>query len=134
MGWRAEDIHVEKSMHIRILHFLPNLGTNDIDLLLRVTQHAGEERIGEGFEALHYLEVVPGADVLLQFMYGRISTYVRSCGEENSPNGENLILMRTYQMLISGPHSHGPNALLDRDVRETGVFEPAFEEGPGAGF
>ena len=40
----------------------------------------------------------------------------------------------TYQMFISGPHSHGPNAPLDRNFGESGVFEPALEEGSGTGF
>ena len=53
-------------MHLGVLHLLPDLGADDIDLLLRVAQHAREERIGEGFEALHDLEVVPGADFLLR--------------------------------------------------------------------
>ena len=37
-------------------------------------------------------------------------------------------------MIVGGPHPHGPNAPLDDDVFETGVFEPAFEEGARAGF
>ena len=53
-------------MHLRILHFLPNLSTHNIDLLLRVAQHAREKRIGERFETFHDLEVVPGADFLLR--------------------------------------------------------------------
>ena len=36
-------------------------------------------------------------------------------------------------MFIRGPHSHGPNAPLDRNVRETGVCDPALEEGSGTG-
>ena len=31
-------------------------------------------------------------------------------------------------MFISGPHSHGPNTSLDRNIGETGVFEPALEK------
>lgn len=64
-GWIGRDLHVEVSVHLGVLHFLPNLGTHHIDLLLRVAQHAREERIGEGFETFHDLEIVPGADFLL---------------------------------------------------------------------
>ena len=53
-------------MHLRILHFLPNLSTDDIDLLLRVAQHTREKSIGERFETFHDLEIVPGADFFLR--------------------------------------------------------------------
>ena len=54
------------SMHARILHLLPDLVTNDINLLLRVLEHAREERVGEGLETLHDLQVIPGADFFLR--------------------------------------------------------------------
>ena len=65
-GWMAENLHVKVSVHLRVLHLLPNLGTDHIDLLLRVAQLAREKSIGEGFEAFHDLEVIPGADLLLR--------------------------------------------------------------------
>ena len=52
-------------MHPWILHLLPDLVTDDVDFLLLVAEHAGEEGVGEGFEALHDLQVVPGADFFL---------------------------------------------------------------------
>ena len=54
------------SMHARILHLLSDLVTNDINLLLRVLEHAREERVGEGLETLHDLQVIPGADFFLR--------------------------------------------------------------------
>ena len=34
-------------------------------------------------------------------------------------------------MFISGPHSHGPNTPLNRNIHEAGVFKPALEKGTG---
>ena len=62
----GRDSHVEVSVHLGVLHLLADLGTDDIDLLLRVAQNAREKSIREGFEAFHDLEVVPGADLLLR--------------------------------------------------------------------
>lgn len=56
----------EIRMHARILHLLPDLVANDVNLLARVLEHAREERVGEGLEALHDLQVVPGADFFLR--------------------------------------------------------------------
>ena len=53
-------------MHARVLHLLPDLVANDINLLLRILEHAREEGVGEGFETLHDLQVVPGADFFLR--------------------------------------------------------------------
>ena len=53
-------------MHPRILHLLSDLVANDVNLLARVLEHAGEEGVGEGLEALHDLQVVPGADFFLR--------------------------------------------------------------------
>ena len=53
-------------MHARVLHLLADLAADDVDLLLAVAEDAGEEGVGEGLEALHNLEVVPGADFLLR--------------------------------------------------------------------
>ena len=53
-------------MHLRVPHILADLGADDVDLLLRVAEHAGEEGVGEGFEALHRLQVVPRADFFLR--------------------------------------------------------------------
>ena len=63
MEWRLQG---EISMHPRILHLLPDLVANDINLLARVLEHAREEGVGEGLEALHDLQVVPGADFFLR--------------------------------------------------------------------
>ena len=53
-------------MHAGILHLLPDLVANDVDFLLRVLEHAREEGVGEGLEALHDLQVIPGADFFLR--------------------------------------------------------------------
>ena len=62
----GKTIQIDKSVHLRILHVLPDLLAHDIDLLLRVSQGPREKGISEGFEALHYLEVIPSADLFLQ--------------------------------------------------------------------
>ena len=54
------------SMHLRILHLLPDLVTNHINLLFRVLVHPREEPVGEGLETLHDLQVIPGADFFLR--------------------------------------------------------------------
>ena len=54
------------SMHARILHLRPDLVAHDVHLLARVPEHAREEGVGEGLEALHDLQVIPGADFLLR--------------------------------------------------------------------
>ena len=56
-------------VHPRILHLFPNLRADNINLLLRVAQHAREKSVGESLEAFHDLEVVPGADFFLQIPY-----------------------------------------------------------------
>ena len=53
-------------MHPRILHLLPDLVANHINLLFRVLQHPREERVGERLETLHDLQVIPGADFFLR--------------------------------------------------------------------
>lgn len=62
---RVIDLQIKKRMHPGIPHLLPDLVAHDVDFLLRVAEHAGEEGVGEGLEAFHYLEVVPGADFFL---------------------------------------------------------------------
>lgn len=52
-------------MHIRVLHFSPDVGTDNIDLLLRVSKLASEECIGESFKTLADLQVIPGANLFL---------------------------------------------------------------------
>ena len=58
---------MKHGMHRRILDLLPNIRTDDFDLRLRHPKMAGEESVGEGFETLHNLEVIPSADFFLQF-------------------------------------------------------------------
>lgn len=58
-------LQIEISVHLGGFHLFPDLRTYDIDLLLRVAQNAREESVGERFETLHDLEVVPGADFFL---------------------------------------------------------------------
>ena len=53
-------------MHARIPHLLPDLVADHVNLPARVLEHAREEGVGEGLEALHDLQVVPGADFLLR--------------------------------------------------------------------
>ena len=64
--WRWVALQMEISMHVRILHFPPDLRTNDIDLLLRVVQKTREKSVKGSFETFRDLEVVPGADFFLQ--------------------------------------------------------------------
>lgn len=52
-------------MHLGVSHFLPDIGANDFDFLLRVAQLSCEERVGEGLEPFHDLEEVPRADFFL---------------------------------------------------------------------
>lgn len=58
---------MKHGMHRRILDLLPNVRTDDFDLRLGHPQMPGEESVGEGFETLHNLEVIPRADFFLQF-------------------------------------------------------------------
>ena len=37
--------------------------------------------------------------------------------------------VRTYQMFVRRPRSHGPNVLLGLDVREPGLLDQGFENG-----
>lgn len=52
-------------MHRRILDFLPDIRTDNLDFRLGHTQVPGEESVGERFEPFHDLEVIPGADFFL---------------------------------------------------------------------
>ena len=57
---------MKHGMHFRILHFFPDIRTDNLDFRLGHSKVPGEESIGEAFEAFHDLEVVPGADFFLQ--------------------------------------------------------------------
>lgn len=57
--WSEGHAQVEHSMHLRIPHLTPDIGADDLDLLDRVVQVPGEERVCECFEAFHDLKVVP---------------------------------------------------------------------------
>lgn len=54
-------------MQLRVLYLLPDVGADDLDLGLGVPEATGEEGVGESFEALHDLEIIPGADFFLLF-------------------------------------------------------------------
>lgn len=63
--WSLLNSQMEHCMHIRVLHFSPDVGTDNIDLLLRVSKLASEECIGESFKTLADLQVIPGANLFL---------------------------------------------------------------------
>lgn len=52
-------------MQFRVLHLLPDIGANDFDFGLGVPKATSEEGVGETFEALHDLEIIPRANFLL---------------------------------------------------------------------
>lgn len=56
---------MEHCMQFRVLHLSSDLGTDNIDLLLRIPKVASKECIGESFETLGDLQVVPGANFFL---------------------------------------------------------------------
>ena len=66
MEKKSRHLQREISMHARILHLGPDLVAHDVHLLARVPEHAREEGVGKGLEALHDLQVIPGADFLLR--------------------------------------------------------------------
>ena len=55
-------IYIEVSVHLITLHFIPDLHTYDIDLLLRVAQDTRGKSVSEGFETVYDREEVPGVD------------------------------------------------------------------------
>ena len=63
--WMEFALQSKISMHLRILHLLPDLVTNHINLLFRVLERLREDLVGEGLETLHDLQVIPGADFFL---------------------------------------------------------------------
>ncbi len=117
-SWSLLNSQMEHCMHIRVLHFSPDVGTDDIDLLLRVSKLASEECIGEGFETLADLQVIPGADFFL------FTVDVVSRRSYTGP-GE------AYQMFISRPGPHGPNESFSFDIFEADFLHPAFKKRAG---
>ena len=124
-------------MHPRILHLLPDLVAHDVDLLARVPEHAGEEGVGEGLEALHDLQVVPGAD----FFLAKNKRKTRDPVSKYPNLFADCIILRnvllcshTYQMFVRRPCPHRPHVLLRPDVREPGLLHQRFEQGSRARF
>lgn len=62
-------MQVKHSVQLRVLEILAGLRAHDLDLLLGVAEGAGEDGVGEGFEAFGALKVVPGAYF---FLLGRL--------------------------------------------------------------
>ena len=124
-------LQIKVSMHPRILHLLPNLVTNHINLVFRVLQHPREERVGERLETLHDLQVIPGADFLLRNKkkLNPVSKYVTAIAMQKTTLSFRMLGVGTYQMFVSRPGSHGPNVLLGLDVREPGLLHQCFENG-----
>lgn len=65
-------------MHLRVLDLAPDFRANHLDLAFGHAQLPGEERVGEGFETFHDLEVVPGAHFLLYVAEIFVSTNVQN--------------------------------------------------------
>lgn len=54
-------MQVHHGVHLRVLEVFTSLRAHGLDFLARVAEGAGEDGVGEGFEAFGALEVVPGA-------------------------------------------------------------------------
>ena len=61
-------MQMEHDVDLRVFHFFPDVRANHFDFLFRVAQVPSEESEGEGLEAFHDLEVVPGANLFLRSM------------------------------------------------------------------
>jgi len=102
-------------MHFGVLHLSPDLGTDNINLLSRVSQLASEECIGKSFEALGDLQVIPGTNFFL-FMTVLVSRRSYTCPGES------------YQMLVCRPGPHWPNETFSLDIFEASILHPAFKK------
>lgn len=72
--WSSLNLQMEHCMHSRVLHLIPDLGTDSVDLLLRVSQLASEEGVGKSFKALGNLQIIPCANFFL-IMRGHVSCW-----------------------------------------------------------
>ena len=107
-------------MHPRILHLLPDLRTDNINLLLRVAQNAREESVGERFEAFRDLEVVPGAHFFLRYP---ISTKQRHL----------VIQLLITRCLSAGQVPTGKTCLSAVTPSKPASFSQPSRSGPGQG-
>lgn len=62
---KKADVQMEHGVHLWIFHLLADVGADDVNFLLGISQLAGEQGVGEGFETFHDLEVVPRSDFFL---------------------------------------------------------------------
>lgn len=69
----AENVQMEHGVHLGVLHLLADVGANDLNLFLGVTQLPCEKRVREPFEPLHDLQVVPRAHFFLRSEIEEIS-------------------------------------------------------------
>ena len=60
-----DDLQMKHHMQFRISHLFPNSRAYNVDLSFGVAELAGEEGEFGGFEAFHYLEVIPSANFFL---------------------------------------------------------------------
>lgn len=59
------DLQVEHGVQVWVLHFLSDAGADDVNFFLFVAKILREEFKSKSFEAFHYLEVIPRADLFL---------------------------------------------------------------------
>lgn len=115
-------------MHVRVFDFFPDAGAHDIDLLLGISQLAGEQSIRECFETFHDLQMVPRSDFFLEKKGGLRISYGKSRSSRVGRVG-----WFTDQMLIGRPASDGPHVFLRMDVGKAGFLEMTVEERSRAG-
>lgn len=60
-----EDLQMKHGVQFWVPHFLSDAGADDVNFFLFVAKILCEEFKSKSFEAFHYLEVVPCADLLL---------------------------------------------------------------------
>lgn len=117
--WSLHNSQMEHCMQFPVLYLSPDLGTNNIDLPLRVSKVASKECIGESFETLGDLQVIPGANFLL-FTVSLVSSRNHTCTGE------------PYQMFVSRPGSHWQYELLSFDIFKASILHPSFKKRAGA--
>lgn len=101
-------------MQFRVLYLSPDLGADNIDLPLRVSKVASKECIGEGFETLRDLQVIPGANFFL-FTVGLMSYGNHTCTGES------------YQMFVGRPGSHWQYKFFTFDIFEASILHPPLK-------
>jgi len=107
-------------MHFGVLHLSPDLGTDNINLLSRVSQLASEECIGKSFEALGDLQVIPGTNFFL-FMTVLVSRRVTR------------VLVNLTRCLSAGQVPTGQTKLLALTSSKPVSFIQPSRSGPGLG-